>query len=97
MFWVGFFVFGPQMLIGIAAAELSHREAAGTATGFVGLFGYIGAALTGYPLGLTIQKFGWNGFFLIVGLCAVLAILILAPLWGTAGHKHLTIEEAEAA
>ena len=37
---IGFFVFGPQMLIGMAAAECSHKEAAGAATGFVGLFAY---------------------------------------------------------
>ncbi|VEC84842.1 regulatory protein UhpC [Raoultella ornithinolytica] len=35
-FTTGFFVFGPQMLIGMAAAECSHKEAAGAATGFVG-------------------------------------------------------------
>lgn len=28
-FTTGFFVFGPQMLIGMAAAECSHKEAAG--------------------------------------------------------------------
>ncbi|HFW4221321.1 TPA: MFS transporter, partial [Salmonella enterica subsp. enterica serovar Anatum] len=39
-FTTGFFVFGPQMLIGMAAAECSHKEAAGAATGFVGLFAY---------------------------------------------------------
>jgi len=32
-FTVGFFVFGPQMLIGLAAVECSHKEAAGTVTG----------------------------------------------------------------
>ena len=44
MFLIGFFIFGPQMLIGIAAAELSHKKAAGTATGFAGCFAYLGAA-----------------------------------------------------
>jgi len=34
-FFMGFFIFGPQMLLGIAAAELSHREAAGASTGFL--------------------------------------------------------------
>lgn len=39
-FAIGFFIFGPQMLIGMAAAECSHKDAAGAATGFVGLFAY---------------------------------------------------------
>lgn len=47
-FTIGFFVFGPQMLIGMAAAECSHKEAAGAATGFVGLFAYLGASLAGW-------------------------------------------------
>lgn len=47
-FTIGFFVFGPQMLIGMAAAECSHKEAAGAATGFVGLFAYLGASLAVY-------------------------------------------------
>lgn len=38
------------MLIGMAAAECSHKEAAGAATGFVGLFAYLGASLAGWPL-----------------------------------------------
>ncbi|STG51325.1 major facilitator superfamily protein [Escherichia coli] len=44
-FTIGFFVFGPQMLIGMAAAECSHKEAAGAATGFVGLFAIWGRRL----------------------------------------------------
>ncbi len=43
-FTIGFFVFGPQMLIGMAAAQCSHKEAAGAATGFVGLFVIWGVA-----------------------------------------------------
>ncbi len=39
-FAIGFFIFGPQMLIGMAAAECSHKDAAGAATGFVGLFAW---------------------------------------------------------
>lgn len=81
IFAIGFLVFGPQMLIGMAAAELTHKEAAGTSTGFIGLFGYIGAALSGFPLGWIEQTSGWNGFFLTVGLCAILSIFCLLPLW----------------
>jgi MFS transporter, OPA family, sugar phosphate sensor protein UhpC len=78
---IGFFVFGPQMLIGIAAAELSSKKAAGSATGFVGLFAYIGAAAAGFPLGLMTEKWGWEGFFIITIICAGLSSLILSPLW----------------
>lgn len=89
IFLIGFFVFGPQMLLGIAAAELSHREAAGTSTGFIGLFGYLGAALSGFPLGFISQNFGWHGFFVAVTGCAVLQILVLVPLWSVRYNPRL--------
>lgn len=82
MFCVGFFVFGPQMLIGIAATELSHKKAAGTATGFIGCFSYLGAAVAGFPFGKILQDFGWELFFVVLVACATLAVLFLLPLMG---------------
>ena len=78
IFAIGFFIFGPQMLIGVAAAELSHREAAGSATGFVGLFGYLGAAISGIPLGYVMEHWGWLGFFTTLTVAGVLAALLLS-------------------
>ncbi len=45
----GLLRFGPQMLIGLAAVECGHKAAAGSITGFLGLFAYLGAALAGWP------------------------------------------------
>lgn len=95
LFAIGFLVFGPQMLIGMAAAELSHREAAGTATGFVGLFGYIGAALSGYPIGVITQDFGWTGFFITIGICSLLTIVLLSFLWGAKTHPRSLDEDTD--
>ncbi|MBJ7448796.1 MAG: MFS transporter family glucose-6-phosphate receptor UhpC [Parachlamydiales bacterium] len=81
VFLIGFFVFGPQMLIGVAAAELSHKKAAATATGFTGCFAYLGAAVAGFPLGWVINKFGWYQYFVIIAACSIVATLILLPLW----------------
>ncbi|HRW58375.1 MAG TPA: MFS transporter family glucose-6-phosphate receptor UhpC [Chlamydiales bacterium] len=81
IFSVGFFIFGPQMLIGVAAAELSHKNAAGTATGFAGTFAYAGAAMAGGPLGAMMDAWGWEGFFIILAICATVALLLLSPLW----------------
>lgn len=77
---IGFFVFGPQMMIGVAAAELSHREAAGASTGFIGLFSYLGAALAGFPVGFVIDRWGWQGFNLILVISSVVSMLLLLPL-----------------
>lgn len=81
MFMIGFLIFGPQMLIGMAPAELSHKKAAGTATGFVGWVAYIGAASAGYPLGKMTQEWGWYGFFVVLVVCGIVSVLLLLPLW----------------
>ena len=81
LFVIGFLIFGPQMLIGMAAAELSHKKAAATASGFTGSWAYAGAAVAGYPLGLIIQSFGWDGFFITLTACGAISSLLLLPLW----------------
>jgi len=81
LFFIGFFIFGPQMLIGMAAAELSHKKAAGTATGFAGWFAYAGAAAAGGPLGAVARDWGWEGFFVILTACGIVSLLLLIPLW----------------
>lgn len=92
MFVMGFFIFGPQMLIGMAAAELSHKKAAGTASGFAGWFAYFGAACTGLLVTIT-DKQGWYGFFIVLGICGIVALLLLLPLWGAKAKQ----EEREVA
>lgn len=79
LFAIGFFVFGPQMLIGMAAAECSHKHSVGAATGFVGLFAYMGAALAGYPLAIITQHFHWTGFFVVISVAAAAIGLLLLP------------------
>ncbi|HDM8207620.1 TPA: MFS transporter [Vibrio campbellii] len=79
LFSIGFFVFGPQMLIGMAAAECSHKDSAGAATGFVGLFAYMGAALSGYPLALILEEYSWTGFFITISVCAAVIGFLLLP------------------
>ena len=78
-FTTGFFVFGPQMLIGMAAAECSHKEAAGAATGFVGLFAYLGASLSGWPLAQVMDIWHWTGFFVAIAIAAGISALLLLP------------------
>ena len=77
---MGFMVFGPQMLIGMYASELCHKRAAATANGFVGWVAYLGAAASGYPMGLVIDYAGWNGAFLVLLGCSLLLLIMLLPL-----------------
>ncbi len=88
LFAIGCLIFGPQMLTGIAAAELSHKKAAATSSGFAGYFAYLGAAAAGYPLGKVAQDWGWHGFFIIVGICGILVLALLIPLWSVKANPQ---------
>jgi OPA family sugar phosphate sensor protein UhpC-like MFS transporter len=94
LFVVGLFLFGPQMLVGCAAVERTSKEAAGTASGFAGVFGYLGAAIAGYPFGVLIDAFGWNGFFVVLIIAALLGSLCFVPL--IPRQKGVTIGLAKA-
>lgn len=78
---IGFMVFGPQMLIGVAAVELANKNAIATSSGFVSCISYMGAACAGYPLGFIIQEFGWGGHFSTIIGASIVAVLFLLPLW----------------
>lgn len=97
MFLIGFLIFGPQMLVGMAAAELSHKKAAASANGFCGWISYLGAATAGYPLGKMTQELGWMGFFIALALCGVVSVGLLLPLWSAKSPPHLKEEEEKPA
>lgn len=63
----GFFIYGPQALVGIAASNLATKRAAATATGFTGLFGYASTVVSGWGLGYLVDHFGWS--------CAIRALI----------------------
>ncbi len=77
----GVFVFGPQMLVGLAAAELVDKGAAAASNGFTGTLAYFGAASAGFPLGWAIDHYKWDGFFTFLIICSVVVFLLLLPLW----------------
>ncbi len=94
LFAMGFTVFGPQMLIGVAAAELVHKKAAATATGLTGWVAYLGAAVAGYPLGVMLDRLGWQSFYWAMGICCLLSIVVLMPLWNAAERSKLIVSPA---
>ena len=77
---IGFFIYGPVMLIGVQALDLAPKNAAGTAAGLTGFFGYFfgTALLANIVLGYVAESAGWNWtFLLLLGACA-LSILFMA-------------------
>ena len=75
---LGFFIYPPVMLLGVAGLDFSSKKAVGTAAGFIGLFGYIGRTIQGKGLGFLAENYGWNvALYSILGGC-LLAIALLA-------------------
>ncbi|MCC3859749.1 glycerol-3-phosphate transporter [Pseudemcibacter aquimaris] len=74
---IGFFIYGPVMLIGLFALDLVPKKAAGTAAGFTGLFGYVGGAVSAnVAIGYAVDIAGWDaGFMLIIGACVLSIVL----------------------
>ncbi|EFJ46805.1 hypothetical protein VOLCADRAFT_92625 [Volvox carteri f. nagariensis] len=80
VFMIGFFLYGPQMLIGLCGAELVGPDSVGASEGFLGWIAYLGAANAGIPLSIIVKEYGWNAYFsTLVGACA-LALLLLSPM-----------------
>jgi len=76
---IGFFIYGPVMLIGVHALDLAPKNAAGTSAGLTGFFGYfVGTSLlANFVMGATVEKYGWEtGFVLLLSGCIITIILM---------------------
>lgn len=78
---IGFFVYGPQVLVAVVAAENTDPRAVGTAVGMTGLFGYAGATLCGVGTGYIADHYGWNGAFYMYAISAVIGSLLFLLAW----------------
>jgi len=77
---IGFLIYGPVMLIGVQALDLVDKEAAGTAAGLTGLFGYfLGTSILANILGgYIIENYEWNGYFILMITASIIAIILIA-------------------
>jgi OPA family glycerol-3-phosphate transporter-like MFS transporter len=86
---VGFFVYPPVMLLGVAALDLTSKKAVGTAAGFVGLFGYLGRTAQAKGFGWMADHYGklygrhqaWDLVLYAILGSALVAIACLALTW----------------
>ena len=67
------------MLIGVQALDLAPKNAAGTAAGLTGFFGYFFGTfiLANTVIGLVAQSAGWSATFLMLLAACLLAILFM--------------------
>ena len=71
---IGFFIYGPVMLIGVQALDLAPKNAAGTAAGLTGFMGYVlgTAVLANIVVGAVMGSAGLDWvFIMLLGACVV--------------------------
>lgn len=77
----GFFIYGPQALVGIAVSNLATKKAAATAVGFTGLFAYASTMITGWGFGMLADSYGWSFTFAAILASGVIGTAIFALAW----------------
>ena len=90
LLFIGFFTFGPHILLVAALpADLGSRKAASSVTGLINAFGYLGASLTGIGTGILIEKFSWNAAFYFWIFGAFFAAVMVLLIWVLKDKKSL--------
>jgi phosphoglycerate transporter family protein len=87
LFLMGFFIYGPQTLVGISGAELGSKRAAAAANGLTGTFGYLGGAVSGVGVGFVADRWGWDAVFLFFGICAVFGTFFFILNWNQSSQR----------
>jgi sugar phosphate permease len=88
LFWIGFCIFGPQvLLVGTLPVDLARRGTAAAAAGFVNFMGYMGAAAGDKLTGHLVQDYGWRFAVHFWSACAFAGAIVIAALWN-AGNKR---------
>jgi sugar phosphate permease len=87
-FAMGFFIYGPQTLAGIAGAEFGSRRAAATGAGLTGTFGYLGGAVAGWGVGKIADLHGWNAVLLFFVLCSCAGAFFFMLNWNQTSQRH---------
>ncbi len=84
---VGFFLYGPQCLVVVIAANLATKRAAATAVGVTGLLGYLSGVISGWGLGCLVDHGGWNLGFPALVIAAAASAVMFVFLWNTTHAK----------
>ncbi len=91
----GFCIYGPQALIGIAAANQATKRAAATANGFTGLFGYASVIVSGVGVGALAQHIGWDCVYMGIVVIALVGIGIFLCMWNAPRDGYERLKDVE--
>lgn len=91
----GFFIYGPQALIGIVAANQATKEAAAMANGFTGIMGYASTIVSGIGIAFIQVHYGWGIALGSIAVFALIGMALFALAWNAraTGYKTDPTEE----
>ena len=91
----GFFIYGPQALIGIVAANQATKEAAAMANGFTGIMGYASTIVSGIGIAFIQGHYGWGIALGSIAVFALIGMVLFAMAWNAnaTGYKTDPTEE----
>ncbi len=95
----GFFIYGPQALIGIAAINQATNRAAATANGLTGMFGYASGLVSGVGVGFMVDSINkvnpgkaWDYVFMMMIGMAIIGAFVFALMWKAKAHGYDELE-----
>jgi phosphoglycerate transporter family protein len=77
----GFFIYGPQVLAGVAATDFASKRAAGVASGFIGVMASLGSCISGAGVGLIVDNYGWEAGFMLFVITGLIGAFFFALTW----------------
>jgi len=77
----GFFIYGPQSLIGAIALKHATKEAGALATGFTGILGYAATIASGIGVAVVTEHFGWGATLFAFAGCALVGMVLFLFVW----------------
>lgn len=85
----GILSFGPDTLLsGAGAQDIGEPRAAATASGLVDGIGHVGAIFSPYVVVFVSEHYGWDHLFHVLAGVALLAAVILIPMWKLRPQIH---------
>lgn len=84
----GFFTYGPQALVGVASANIATKAAAGTATGFTAVFGYLSTLVSGVGVGWVAKSWGWQPVLYLLAAAALCGLVLFLSIWNAASDGY---------
>ena len=82
LFFVGFFIYGPDSLVSATAAvDFGTSKGASTASGIINGMGSIGAIAGGTIPGFFKDSWGWDGVFMLMAGSVLIAAVLMYVKW----------------